>query len=145
MALIFVFIQTDVPMRIPLILLCCLCWQLQPNAQTAVERPILLIFSGSDWCLPCIQLEKTILSDTVFLNYAEPRLEFLRADFPQREKQNAAIIRQNETLAERYNPEGAFPKVLLLHPDRSVWAQLHWKDQTPQSFTQLLDQYLNPK
>lgn len=131
-------------MRFTLILLCWFIWQNPAKAQTTAQRPTLLIFSGSDWCLPCIQFEKTILSDSSFLDFVGQHLEFIQADFPQRARQSAELKKQNEILAERYNPEGTFPKILLLRPDRSVWAQIHWQNQSPQLFTQLLDNYLNP-
>lgn len=80
----------------------------------AAGKPVLLVFQGSDWCIPCIQLEKKVLSTESFLRFTEDSLVVLKADFPQRKKIDPAYIRQYEKLAETFNPEGAFPKVLLL-------------------------------
>ena len=125
-----------------------LCFVAKVEAQTAIqdtERPTLLIFSGSDWCIPCIHLEKTVLSDSIFLDYAAQQVNLVKADFPQRKRQRKEEQSKNEALAERYNPEGAFPKILLLHPDQSVWAVLPWQDQGPQQFIEQLDIYLRPR
>ena len=100
------------------------------------SRPVLLVFSGSDWCIPCIRLEKEVLSDTVFLAFAKQHLQVVNADFPQRKKGSAEQERRNEALAARYNPEGAFPKLLLLHPDGSIWATLPWKNQDALTFVE---------
>lgn len=128
------------------ILVFCLLTHFGAIGQTSIKypkRPTLLVFSGSDWCIPCIQLEKTILSDSSFLHYAEAHLELVRADFPQRKKLSKEQQKQNEALAAQYNPEGAFPKMLLLHPDQSIWTILHWQDHSPQSFTDQIDSFLN--
>ncbi|MBV6441801.1 MAG: hypothetical protein EPGJADBJ_03491 [Saprospiraceae bacterium] len=92
-------------------------------ADTTV-RPVLLIFSGSDWCQPCIRLEKQVLADSAFQNYATTHLSVVKADFPQRKKLPDAERRENERLADRYNPEGKFPHIVLLRPDGEVLAVL---------------------
>lgn len=92
-------------------------------ADTAV-RPTLLIFSGSDWCQPCIRFEKQVLKDKVFQNFAATNLKVVKADFPQRKKLSPAQARENERLADQYNPEGGFPRIVLLQPDGTVLAVL---------------------
>lgn len=87
-------------------------------------RPVLLVFAGSDWCQPCIRFEKQVLSDSTFLAYAALHLKVVKADFPQRKKLPADQRRANEQLAERYNPEGKFPHLVLLRPDHTVLAVL---------------------
>jgi thiamine biosynthesis lipoprotein len=131
-------------MRIILILLSCFVGQQLATAQTAADRPTLLVFSGSDWCIPCIQLEKSILTDSIFLAYTAQHLAYIKADFPQRKQLDKVLQEQNEALAARYNPEGAFPKILLLRPDETIWTVLHWQDHDPESFTRQLDSYLSP-
>ena len=48
---------------------------------------ILLNFSGSDWCGPCIRLHKEILDSQAFLDFANGQLVLIQADFP-RQKRN---------------------------------------------------------
>jgi thioredoxin-related protein len=83
---------------------------------------IVLYFSGSDWCAPCIQLKKEVLESEPFMKYAEGKLELVRADFP-RQKKNQLSNQQltyNEALAEKYNPKGRFPLTLLLSAEGKV-------------------------
>lgn len=83
--------------------------------QAAETRlPTLLIFSGSDWCLPCIKLEREIFAQPDFKQFAKGRIKVLKADFPQRKKQPDSLIVRNEKLAEKYNPNGEFPLLILL-------------------------------
>lgn len=107
------------------------------------DRPVLLVFSGSDWCQPCIRFEKQVLSDTVFRQFAESRLDVVKADFPQRKKLSPEKSRENERLAEQYNPEGRFPFVVLLHADRSVWAVLPSSARNGGEFVGILKSYLS--
>ncbi len=81
--------------------------------------PILLNFSGSDWCGPCIRMKKEIFESATFMDFAANRLILLNADFPRRKKNQLsdAQLKHNEALAEKYNPLGRFPLTLLLDAD----------------------------
>ncbi len=100
----------------------------------ASQKPVLLIFSGSDWCAPCIQFQKRILSDEQFEHYASDHFIMLKVDFPQRRKLERELLTQNEALAEKYNPKGQFPHILLLRPDQTVLSLLSYRNQQPQEF-----------
>lgn len=83
---------------------------------------ILLNFSGSDWCGPCIRMKKEIFGNQVFNDYATPNLVLVNADFPRNKKNklNKDQVKLNEALADKYNPEGKFPYTLLLDADGKV-------------------------
>jgi len=83
--------------------------------KTAAEknRPILVDFSGSDWCGWCMKLDKEVFSTEQFKKFAADNLVLVLADFPRRKEQSAEQRKANDALAEKYNIEG-FPTVLLL-------------------------------
>jgi len=91
-------------------------------------KPIVLVFSGSDWCKPCILLKQQILNTPEFSEYSEEHLVTVNLDFPYRKKNllSKELQEQNEALAETYNPKGVFPLVLLLKDDLSVAAQFDY-------------------
>ena len=75
------------------------------------DKNIIIIFSGSDWCAPCIKLEKNIWQSEVFKNESEKEWVLVKANFP-RKKANELPKEQtehNRKLAEKYNVEGSFP------------------------------------
>jgi thioredoxin-related protein len=86
------------------------------------HRVILLNFSGSDWCGPCIHLRKEVFDSEAFQQLADSSLVLMNADFPRSKKNQLSkdVQRQNEILAERYNPLGKFPYTVLLKADGSV-------------------------
>ena len=79
--------------------------------------PKLIIFTGSDWCVNCMYLEKNVLQDSAFLSFTSQNTPLLIADFPQHRSLAAEEESRNTTLAERYNREGVFPKIVLLQGD----------------------------
>jgi len=99
---------------------------------------ILLNFSGSDWCGPCIVLRKDYLESPAFTAMANENLVLVNADFP-RKKANIGTpeqVKRNEGLAEIYNKEGSFPLTLLLDADGKVLKTWHGKPEpTPEQWT----------
>ncbi len=83
---------------------------------------ILLNFSGSDWCGPCIRLKKEIFESAEFKNYADENLVLVNADFPRLKKNQPGKeqVKLNEALADQYNPKGKFPFTLLLDAEGKV-------------------------
>src|SRR5674476_340140 len=74
-------------------------------------KNIILVFSGSDWCIPCEKLEKFIWESPDFVQYSQDHFVLVRADFPKK-KANALPKEQqdkNDRLAETYNKQGLFP------------------------------------
>ena len=86
------------------------------------HRHILLNFSGSDWCGPCILLRKEILDNPTFLKMADSGLVLVNADFPRMKKNQLPATQQrlNDQLADQYNPQGKFPLTLLLNADGKI-------------------------
>ena len=77
---------------------------------------ILVNFSGSDWCGPCIKLHKEVFVLDNFTSIANDKLVLLNADFPRAKKNQLSPAQQklNDDLAEKYNEKGAFPLTVLL-------------------------------
>lgn len=86
------------------------------------HKLILLNFSGSDWCGPCIRMHREIFEDQEFLKMAAQNLIMVNADFPRSKKNQPAILikKQNEQLADKYNPQGKFPYTVILDLDGNV-------------------------
>ena len=87
----------------------------------ANHKLLLLDFTGSDWCGYCFQLDKAILSQQQFKDYADKNLVLVEIDFPRRKAQSVEVQRQNQELAEHYQIEG-FPTLVVLNGDgKTVW------------------------
>jgi len=77
------------------------------------NKPILLNFTGSDWCGWCIRLKKEVFDKKVFKQFASTNLVIVELDFPRNRKQAKKIIAQNQRLQRKYRVRG-FPSIILL-------------------------------
>lgn len=99
-------------------------------------RDILAVFAGSDWCRPCKMFKRGVLDAPGFVDSAAAEVVVLYLDFPAK-RRNALPAEQtahNEALAERLNPGGSFPKLVLLRPDESTVAELEFVGQDAAAF-----------
>lgn len=92
------------------------------NEAQKENKHILVNFSGSDWCVPCIKMKKEIFESDVFKNYAAENLVLINANFPRlkKNKLDKKQIKKNEELAEKYNKNGIFPLTILLDAEGNV-------------------------
>lgn len=106
----------------------------------AADKRIMLVFKGSDWCAPCIKLEREILDTEIFKSYAEENLILLEADFPRRKANKLSSEQQekNNQLAEKYNQRGFFPLVVVLNAEGRVLGQAGYQKISPKEFTDLI-------
>ncbi len=103
---------------------------------TEENKNMILVFAGSDWCAPCIKLEKNILESNEFKKYAAEHWVLLKLDFPKRKQNKLPQVQQahNDALAEKYNNKGYFPLVLVVNKSGVVLGETSFKDISPQSY-----------
>lgn len=122
-------------------------WQtnLQKAQQLAKEKelPIVLVFQGSDWCAPCIKLDRDIWSSEEFKTYAKEHYIMLKADFPRKSKNQLTADQQahNNQLAETYNPNGYFPLVVVMDASGKVLGKTGFEKMTPKEYINLLNSF----
>ena len=101
-------------------------------------RPILTVFTGSDWCQHCRILEQNVLETETFRTWAEDRVVLLMIDLPQ----------QGITLDERkarsrvclkYGVR-SFPSVVLVAPDgAAIVTQSGYHGQGPEAWVATME------
>ena len=108
------------------------------------SKNIVLIFSGSDWCAPCIKLDRTIFQSDEFKKATTENWVVVKADFPKKKANTLSDTQKeaNDKLAEKYNPEGNFPKVLLLDYKGDVLGILGYEKVTPEEYIEKLKAFI---
>lgn len=108
------------------------------------NKPLLLVFSGSDWCAPCIKLDKSIWQSEEFKAYAKDNYVLYRADFPRKKDNRLSeeLTAQNGQLAERFNTKGYFPLVVLLNQSEKVLGTTSYKKLSPKEYIALLNTFI---
>ncbi|MBH8558196.1 thioredoxin family protein [Hymenobacter negativus] len=102
----------------------------------ATNRPIVAVFSGSDWCKPCIIYEQEVFAKPEFMAYAKDKLVLAHFDFPRLKKNQptAAQLKLNEAAAAQLNKEGDFPLAVVIAPDGKVLAKTGYIAGGPAAF-----------
>jgi thiol-disulfide isomerase/thioredoxin len=76
------------------------------------NKPVLVDFTGSDWCPPCKQLHKVVFESPEFAAVAS-KYVLVELDYPHAKQQDPALKAKNTELSQRFGITG-FPTVLLL-------------------------------
>lgn len=123
-------------------------WTMDYDAAKALAaetgRPLLLNFTGSDWCGWCIRMDRQVFSLEAWQAYAQEHLVLVWIDFP-RDKSLVPehYVARNEELRREFGVQG-FPTYILLDPDGEtrLGQAGATRDATPESFIETLDNAL---
>lgn len=77
------------------------------------KKPVLVEFTGSDWCPPCIAMRKNVFSKKEFIDEASKAFILVELDFPNGDKE---LREKNDPYAKKYGIEG-YPTVILFSPE----------------------------
>lgn len=79
------------------------------------KKPLLLFFTGSDWCGWCIRLQKEVFKQPEFINWANQNVVLVELDFPRRKQLPAELAAQNKGLEQMFAIRG-YPTVWMVTP-----------------------------
>ena len=109
------------------------------DAEAAVKQAVdenkdlLLLFTGSDWCPPCIKLEQQVLGTEEFAKQSASKFVLLKFDFPQDTLLSESLQRQNAEWADRFGVEG-FPTLILLDQNQRPYAFTGFREEGPGAY-----------
>ncbi len=96
-------------------------------------RPVLTVFTGSDWCPHCKTLEKNVLDSGAFREWAQRNVVLLMIDLPEHGITEAVRVERSKVCI-KYGVRN-FPAVLLLGPDGAKLAEKRgYQGQSPASW-----------
>ena len=91
-----------------------LYWETNVNKAIEVskktKKPMLLFFTGSDWCGWCIRLQKEVLKTPEFASWAKQNVVLVELDYPRSKPQTNEIKQQNAQLQQIFGIQG-YPTV----------------------------------
>jgi thioredoxin-related protein len=107
------------------------------------NKNILLVFSGSDWCGPCIKLDNVVWKSSEFQAEADKSWVIYKADFPKKKANQLSqeLTETNNKLAEKYNKNGSFPLVLLLDKKGKTIGVIGFKNVSAQDYIKLIHSF----
>ena len=103
------------------------------NYKTAIaaaakeNKPVLLFFHGSDWCPPCIKMQRQVFGDSSFINFGAGKLIFLNVDFPRKPPLTPRQLRHNQAVKKQFELPADFtqgyPQVIIINAAGKVLYQ----------------------
>lgn len=97
-------------------------------------KPILMDFTGSDWCGWCMKLDKEVFDTETFQKWAKKNVVLLKLDFPNEIEQSPELVAQNQALAQRYGVRG-FPTIIFADQDGKPIGKLGYDRGGPEVWT----------
>jgi thioredoxin-related protein len=107
-------------------------------------KPILMDFTGSDWCGWCIKLKKEVFDTPEFQKWADKNVVLLEVDFPQGKEQSAQLKQQNEKLSQKYGIEG-YPTIIFADSKGNTLGQYGYDKGGPAVWTKNAEGMLKKK
>ena len=101
-----------------------------PEMDKAIEisqknnKPILLFFTGSDWCGWCKKLVKEVFQTNEFNKWAKENVILVDVDFPRRTKLSSELENQNRQLQQMFGVRG-YPTIWIVKPVKTENGQIN--------------------
>lgn len=111
---------------------------------SAENKPILVQFTGSDWCKWCIKLNKEVFDQKDFVSYAKNNLILVRLDFPRSVPQSDEVKAYNRSVATKYGVRG-FPTILLMDQSGNVVKETGYLPGGPSAYVEHIKEAYNVK
>jgi protein disulfide-isomerase len=121
--------------------------QWQTNYNQAVQeaqksrRPLLLFFTGSDWCGWCKKMQSEVFSSAEFAQSVGGSFVFVEIDFPMNKQLPADQKQQNEQLKQKYGVTG-YPTVIILDSNQNFVAEAGYRPGGGKAYADYLKQLL---
>lgn len=77
------------------------------------NKSVMVEFTGSDWCPPCIMMHKKVFSKSEFVSGASKKFVLVKIDIPNSDKE---LKKKNTEVLKKYGVRGV-PTVILFGKD----------------------------
>ncbi|QDU33428.1 Disulfide bond reductase DsbH precursor [Poriferisphaera corsica] len=120
-------------------------WQIDADlkdvfAQAKREnKDVVVKFTGSDWCPPCIALDKSILSQKEFQDAVTDDFILVKLDYPRQKSQSPEVKQRNAEAQQKYRIEG-YPTLILFDQNGTPYGQTGYQPISPEKYAQHLYQ-----
>ncbi|MGE4300353.1 MAG: thioredoxin family protein [Victivallaceae bacterium] len=105
------------------------------------NKPLMVLFTGSDWCPWCIKLHNEILSQPEFETFAAAELVPVYLDFPNSKPQTDAERAANQAAASKFGIRG-YPTIVFLSPDGKELARTGYQRMSAGQYADYVKQLI---
>lgn len=90
------------------------------------KKPLMLFFTGSDWCGWCIRLQKEVFKTPEFTKWAKDNVVLVELDFPRKKQLPAELQKQNMELQQTFQVRG-YPTVWIVNATTNKEKQVNFE------------------
>lgn len=90
------------------------------------KKPLLMFFTGSDWCGWCMKLQREVLTTPEFIKWAKDNVILVELDFPRRTAQSDALKQQNAQLNQFFSVRG-YPTVWFAKGNKTADGKINFE------------------
>lgn len=102
------------------------------------QKPLILFFTGSDWCHYCKKLDRDALNTPEFAAIAGPKFVFLKLDQPQdSSKLDPKVSAKNKALRQKYDVR-TYPTLIILDPSGQKIGKTEYRDYKGRQYAEHL-------
>jgi thiol-disulfide isomerase/thioredoxin len=106
----------------------------------ADKKPLLIEFTGSDWCPPCKALTANVFEKPAFEDFAKANVVLVKFDFPRRKEQEEALKTANQAMEKKYQVQG-FPTIILVSSSgEEIARKVGYDGETPDRMIEWIKQ-----
>ncbi|MCP5537980.1 MAG: DUF953 domain-containing protein [Akkermansiaceae bacterium] len=106
------------------------------------KKPVMVEFTGSDWCPPCKMMHKKVFSKKAFTDAASKKYILVKIDIPRGDKE---LYQKNQKVLGKYKVSGV-PTVILFGDDGKEFSRFSASQfPTVEAFLAQLDSALEKK
>ena len=108
-------------------------------------RPIMLVFTGSDWCPWCVRLTDEIFHTHKFARWSTQHVIKVEVDFPRNSQLPAELKKQNEQLLRQYGFHvKTYPTILFVDAEGHVLGKTGYVGGGPNKWINTANQFVGP-
>jgi protein disulfide-isomerase len=120
-------------------------WEAAASEAKTKNKPILIDFTGSDWCGWCVRLKKEVFDTDYFNTWAAKNVVLLEVDFPRGKPQSDAVKAKNQQLARKFGVSG-YPSIFFAnHNGDPIGDRFGYAEGGPEVWTKQAEQIMRKK
>lgn len=120
-------------------------WDAAAAESRSSGKPILINFTGSDWCGWCIRLKKEVFDTDAFQSWAGSKVVLLEIDFPRRKAQAPSAKAANQQLAKKFGVQG-YPSIFFSDAQgKKLGDRLGYMEGGPGAWTRQAEQMMRKR
>jgi len=88
-------------------------WETAREKAKAENKDILIILTGAEWCKPCVRMEKNVIEQSDFVDFANERLVIFEINLPRHQDLNSRVVKDYNDFKARYQTN-SLPSLILV-------------------------------